>query len=205
MAPGGDPGRHAGAHSVLFYRDDSELAARAGEPLLAALTGGGTAIVIATPAHGELIGRWLTAAGADLPAATAAGRYLTRDARETLASFMIGRWPSPAGFWQAINPLIQRAAATAPPVRVFGEMVALLWESAQLGAALELEALWNELAAHYPFGLVCGYSAGTVGGRDRGDALAELCEVHAEALGAVPGGDSGAGPGLGPGVGSAAR
>jgi hypothetical protein len=179
MAPGSDPGRRNSAHSVLFYRDDSELAARAGGPLLAALTSGGTAIVIATPAHRELIRRWLTAAGADLPAATAAGRYLTRDARETMASLMIGGWPSPAGFWQAINPLIQRAAATAPPVRVFGEMVALLWESAQLGAALELETLWNELAAHYPFGLVCGYSAGTIGGRDRGDALAELCEVHA--------------------------
>jgi len=187
MAPGSDPGRRTSAHSVLFYRDDGELAARAGEPLLAALTSGGTAVVIATPAHTELIGRWLTAAGADLPAATAAGRYLTRDARETLASLMIGRWPSPAGFWQAINPLIQRAAATAPPVCAFGEMVALLWESAQVGAALELEALWNELAAHYPFGLVCGYSAGTIGGRDRGDALTELCEVHAGTLGALDG------------------
>jgi MEDS: MEthanogen/methylotroph, DcmR Sensory domain len=198
MAPGSDPGRHTDAHSVLFYRDDSELAARAGEPLLAALTGGGTAIVIATPAHRELIGRWLTAAGADLPAAAAAGRYLTRDARETMASLMAGGWPSPAGFWQTINPLIQRAAATAPPVRVFGEIVALLWESAQLGAALELEALWSELTAHYPFGLVCGYSAGTIGGRDRGDALAELCEVHAGALGSAPGPDLGAGAGPAP-------
>jgi len=124
-----------------------------------------------------------------------AGRYLTRDARETMASLMVGGWPSPAGFWQAINPLIQRAAATAPPVRVFGEIVALLWESGQLGAALELEALWNELAAHYPFGLVCGYSAGTIGGRDRGDALAELCEAHAGTLGAAPGADPGAGAG----------
>jgi len=180
---------------VLFYRDDSELAARAGEPLLGALTSGGTAIVIATPAHRELIGRWLTAAGADLPAATAAGRYLARDARETMASFMIGSWPSPAGFWQALNPLVQRAAAAAPPVRVFGEMVALLWDSGQLGAALELEALWSELAAHYPFGLVCGYSAGMAGGRDRGDALAELCEAHAGTLGAAPGADPGAGAG----------
>jgi hypothetical protein len=92
--------------------------------------------------------------------------------------------------------MIQRAAAAAPPVRVFGEIVALLWESTQFGAALELEALWNELAAHYPFGLVCGYSAGTIGGRDRGDALAELCEVHAGTLGAVPGADPG--PGVAP-------
>jgi len=187
MAPGSDPGRHTSARSVLFYRDERELAARAGEPLLAALTSGGTAIVIATPAHRELVGRWLTAAGADLPAARAAGRYLTRDARETLASLMAGGWPSPAAFWQAINPLIQRAAETAPPVRVFGEVSALLWESAQLGAALELEALWSELAAHYPLGLVCGYSAGTIGGRDRGDALTELCEVHAGSLGALDG------------------
>jgi hypothetical protein len=199
MAPGNDPGRHANAHSVLFYRDDSELAVCAGEPLLAALNSGGTAIVVATPTHRELIGQWLTAAGSDLPAATADGRYLVRDAHETMASFMIGGWPSPASFWQALNPLIQRAAVTAPPVRVFGEMVALLWESAQLGAALELEALWNELAAHYPFGLVCGYSAGTADGRDRGDALAELCEVHAGTLGAVPGVVTGdPGPGLAP-------
>jgi hypothetical protein len=179
------PALRADVHSVLFYRDDAELAARAGEPLLEALTSGGTAIVIATPAHAELIGQWLTAAGADLATAAAGSRFIVRDAHETMAEFMIGSWPSPAGFWQALNPLVQRAVATAPPVRVFGEMVAALWESGQLGAALELEALWNELAAHYPFGLVCGYSAGTVGGRDRGDALAELCEAHAGAFGAV--------------------
>jgi hypothetical protein len=34
-------------------------------------------------------------------------------------------------------------------VHVFGEMVALLWRLGQINAAIEVEAMWNELAAQY--------------------------------------------------------
>jgi hypothetical protein len=42
-------------------------------------------------------------------------------------------------------------------VRVFGEMVSLLWDAGLIDAAVELEVLWNELGVQYPFSLLCAY------------------------------------------------
>jgi hypothetical protein len=39
------------------------------------------------------------------------------------------RLADPGGFWQAISPLLRQAANAGRPVRVFGEMVSLLWAS----------------------------------------------------------------------------
>ena len=74
-----------------------------------------------------------------------------------MRGFMVADWPDPAGFWQAISPLLRQAAKTGQPVRVFGEMVSLLWDAGLIDAAVELEVLWNELGVQYPFSLLCAY------------------------------------------------
>jgi hypothetical protein len=71
---------------------------------------------------------------------------------------------------------------------VFGEMVALLWDFGQVNAAIEVEAMWNELAAQYPFSLLCAYPADAVGDDQHQDALTEVCRVHAAVIGDIPGG-----------------
>ena len=63
--------------------------------------------------------------------------------------FMVAPRPDPAGFWQAISPMLRQAAKAGRPVRVFGEMVALLWDAGLTDAAIEVEAMWNELAWRY--------------------------------------------------------
>jgi hypothetical protein len=72
-------------------------------------------------------------------------------------------------------------------VHVFGEMVALLWDFGQVAAAIEVEAMWNELAAQYQFSLLCAYPADSVRGGQHQDALTEVCRVHASVAGDVPG------------------
>jgi hypothetical protein len=101
--------------------------------------------------------------------------------------FMVADWPSAAGFWQVISPIIAQAAEAGAPVHVFGEMVALLWDFGQVNEAVEVEAMWNELAAQYQFSLLCAYPAGSVRGDQHQDALAEVCRVHATVAGNVPG------------------
>jgi hypothetical protein len=73
------------------------------------------------------------------------------------------RRPDPAGFWQAVSPVLRQAAKAGRPVRVFGEMVALLWQAGLTDAAVEVEAMWNELGAQYPFSLLCAYPAQPAG------------------------------------------
>ena len=157
------------------------------EFLLEAIRAGGVAVLIATPAHRESIAAALAGAGIDVAARQAAGLYVALDAFETMDRFMVAGWPSAAGFWHVIRPIIARAAEAGTPVHVFGEMVALLWDFGQVNAAIEVEAMWNELGAQYSFSLLCSYPAESVRGDQHQDALAEVCRVHATVAGDVPG------------------
>ena len=176
-----------GGHVVLFYRDEEELADSVSKFLLPALTGGdGTAIVIATPDHRRSFGERLAEAGADVAAARARGSYLEFDANETIRGFMVGDRPDPAGFWQAVSPLLRQAARAGQPVLVFGEMVSLLWDAGLVNAAIEVEVMWNELGGQHPFSLLCAYPARPVACSHYLDALTEVCRTHTEVTGSPP-------------------
>jgi hypothetical protein len=169
----------AGDHAVVFYHDN-ELASVVGGYLLDAIRDGGVAIIVATPEHRIWVNAWLIKAGVDLATVTTNGSYIILDARQTMAGFVVGGWPDPASFWNALSPVLASAARRRRPVRVFGEMVALLWGAGRPDAAIELEALWNEMAKQHAFSLLCGYPLASV----LGDALARVCESHTEAIGA---------------------
>jgi DcmR-like sensory protein len=184
VATGGevaDTGR--GEHVVLFYRDQEELAGWVSEYLLPAVAGDGVAIVLVTPEHRKSIERRLGRAAVDVAAARAGGSYVALDARETIRGFMVADSPDPARFWQEIAPLLEQAAKAGQPVRVFGEMVAVLWDMGLVNAAIEVEAMWNELGAQFPFSLLCAYPAQSHSCAHHLDALTEVCRAHAEVIG----------------------
>ena len=170
-------------HVVLFYRDQEELAGWVSEYLLPAIVGDGVAIVLATPGHRRSFEGRLARAGIDVAAARAHGSYLAFDAGETVRGFMVDDRPDPAGFWQEISPLLRQAAKAGQPIRIFGEMVALLWEAGLVDAAIEVEAMWNELGGQYPFSLLCAYPAQSHSCAHHLDALTEVCRAHAEVIG----------------------
>jgi hypothetical protein len=173
-------------HLVAFYADDRELAETVGEFLCPALRADGAAVVLATPAHRLALRAWMQRAGVNVDAARADGSYVELDAADALGRFMVSGWPDPAAFWQVISPVVQHASESATMVRVFGDMVALLWESGQAAAAIDTEALWNEMASRYPFGLLCAYPARSVSSQDLSDALTQVCLAHTGAAGAPP-------------------
>jgi MEDS: MEthanogen/methylotroph, DcmR Sensory domain len=174
------------AHAVQFYGTDDELAETVGGYLAEALNGGDSVVVVATMAHSRAFEARMAAAGADVAAARATGAFLTLDAAETMHRFLVGDRPDPGGFELVIGGLIQQAAATGRPVRVYGEMVALLWGAGQVNAALELEALWNGLARRLPFSLLCAYPEQSVSGDEHAAALDEVCRLHSAVAGRPP-------------------
>jgi len=99
---------------------------------------------------------------------------------------MVADWPDPASFWRAISPPIRRATEAFKTVCVLSEMVALLWDSGEVNAGIEVEAMWSELAAQYPFSMLCAYPVPSVSGDHHQDSLAEVCRVHTSAAGAIP-------------------
>jgi hypothetical protein len=173
-------------HIVLFYRNEQELTEQVGEYLLPAIHDGSVAIVVATPEHRRSFQRYLAGAGVDVAAARARGAYLALDASETMRGFMVADWPDPAGFWQAISPMLRQAAKAGRPVRIFGEMVSLLWDADLTDPAIEVEAMWNELGGEYPFSLLCAYPARRAACAHQRDALTEVCRAHTQVTGVQP-------------------
>ncbi len=175
-----------GDHAVAFYQE-SELAGLVGGYLQSAIVGGGSAVLVGTPEHRSEINRWLTQAGVDVAGAWADGSYVVLDARETMSRFMVNGQPDAAAFWETISPVLAAAASKQGPARVFGEMVAVLWDMRLPDAAIELEALWNEISSHYPFGLLCAYPATVMTQEQQSDSVAQICCAHSAVIGAPAG------------------
>jgi hypothetical protein len=174
---------NAGRHVVQFYSHDDELADRVSDYLLGALEGGGVAIVIATAAHTRAFEMRLADAGVDLAKAARSGAYLAFDAAWAIRKLMAAdgtEVPDQGGFDRVIGGLISGAVRGGGPVRAYGEMVALLWDTGLVNAAIRLEGMWNELGRRHEFSLFCGYSAGSVAGEGHRDAFAEVCRLHQE-------------------------
>jgi two-component system CheB/CheR fusion protein len=67
-------------------------------------------------------------------------------------------------------------------VRIFGEMVALLWADGMHQAAIELEAQWNALANTLPFTLLCAYPLAGFGSEADETSFREICAHHAHVV-----------------------
>jgi MEDS: MEthanogen/methylotroph, DcmR Sensory domain len=168
-------------HAVQFYGDDRELAACAGDFLAGGIEAGGAGVVVATAAHRRLFGGALTDR-------VLTDRLLTVDADETLRGFLTGDGIDEPRFRAAAEALIGQAASNGKPVRIYAEMVALLWEAGQVYLAIELEGLWNDLAARLPFSLLCGYPARLLAAGDKERAaVRQVCRLHTSVTGRAPG------------------
>lgn len=138
-----------------------------------------TVMIVATASHHTQLRRALFSAP-DLDAHL--DHYLCFDAEECLSRIMVKNWPDEGRFQNFIGGLLYQVTAYGGPVRIYGEMVALLWADGKHAAALRLEELWNRLATKIDFSLLCGYPvAGFHRMDDRGLDL--LCNLHSHVHG----------------------
>jgi anti-sigma regulatory factor (Ser/Thr protein kinase) len=172
----------SGEHVVQFYEHDADLVGAVGPYLLAAAAAGDVAIVIATEAHRRAFEAELEAKGIDVAQASARGRFICLDAASTMATFMSGGQIDHDAFHEVIGGLVRTAAESGRPIRAYGEMVALLWDSGDVLAAIELETLWNDLARELPFSLFCSYPAASVASSEHAEALHQVCHLHSSVL-----------------------
>jgi anti-sigma regulatory factor (Ser/Thr protein kinase) len=170
-------------HVVMFYERDEELADAVGDFLVDGYNAGESTIVVATADHIDAFEAALDHRGFDVDALRRDGALLTLEAAEAMAGFLRGDWPDERAFDDVIGAMVRRATRGTRRVRVYGEMVALLWDADHVNAAIELEALWNELARHVDFTLMCAYSAKSVAGAANKDSFQSLCHAHSEVMG----------------------
>ena len=170
-------------HVVQFYDRDEELTGNAGDYLAGAIAEGGAAVVVATPGRCAGFEARLAAGGVDVGASRRDGTLVCLDATQVAPRLTRGGRVDPAAFGSQFRPAILAAGEAPGPVRIYGEVVALLWAAGQVNAALELEGLWNELGRQVPFSLFCGYPRELVQSSPHQGAVAEICRLHSAVVG----------------------
>jgi hypothetical protein len=150
-------------HAVRFYESDRSLARIVAEFLADGFEAGNPGIVVATPSQRAAIIRELTERSLDVVELQRSHDLLLLDAKDTLSIFMTEGKPDGARFNDQICQVIERCAGGRPEctVRIFGQMVDVLWQEGERDAAIRLEVLWNQLAQTKAFSLLCGYAMGS--------------------------------------------
>ncbi|HEY8370302.1 MAG TPA: ATP-binding protein [Thermodesulfobacteriota bacterium] len=181
LAPSAAPDAGTGCdHLVQFYERDAFLVETACRFVA---EGAGGRVVIASGPHLDGIDARLRAAGLDPEADRMHGRYVTLDAAETPSRVVDRGRLDERRLLERLEGVIATASRGGrEPVRVFGEMVALLWTQGHREAALRLEALWNGLARRDAVEILCAYPMQSFTSAADAAPFGEICEKHSRVL-----------------------
>jgi len=159
--------RHPGCqdHMVQLYSDPEFLVEGVAQYLGTGLRQGEAAIVIARPEHRA---RFALALERE-------GLYPSPALRMLDATDDLPEW---AAFHHAMGGAIAELRLQYPAVRVYGEMVDILWQRGEQQAAIRLEEFWNELGKLQTFSLLCAYGIDPLEAASYGAALDAVCRCH---------------------------
>jgi DNA-binding NarL/FixJ family response regulator len=149
-------------HEALFYSHDACFLDGFTGFIGAALKARHSVIVLATESHRDNLLPRLQAQGVDIGAAIEQGRYLSFDAADTVATFMVNDVLDPVRFLKVTDNLVRTAAKAGKGERArvaaCGECAPLLWAQGNAEAAIRLEHLWDKAGKKYDLDILCGYS-----------------------------------------------
>lgn len=150
-------------HIVYPCADENRIAEAVGTFAAAGLGRGEAVVLVTTGIRRVMIEDHLEAQGFDTHAFIASGQLAFLEASALLAAFMNEGLPDAELFKSRVEQIVETAGinpADGQPrkVRIFGEMVSLLYISSNVPAALRLEEFWNQMVASHSISLFCAYS-----------------------------------------------
>ena len=151
------------SHIVYPCADENLIAEAVGTFAAAGLRKGDAVVLVTTELRREMIERRLRGEGFDPHVLQSHGQLAFLDAATLLSAFMADGMPDALIFKDRVGQIIDKASvnpATGQPrkVRIFGEMVSLLYMASNTSAAARLEEFWNEMVASHSISLFCAYS-----------------------------------------------
>ena len=151
--------RPAQEHIAQPYESDNVLLESLKLFSAQGLSRGEAVILVLTASHRDVLLRLLATDGFAVAGVQRSGQLLLIDAEDLLSTFLLDGMPDPTLFRLSLGDVVGRMS---PPlghqnVRVFGEMVDLLWKS-NVPAAIRLEQLWTDFIAVSNVSLFCAYS-----------------------------------------------
>jgi hypothetical protein len=148
-------------HIVYPYTNESQFAEAVGLFAGAGLRDGESALLVMEESHCEPIRKQLRGNGLDVAELETSGRLICKNAQALLETFLFDGIIDEDAFKTNVGWLIDKAKTSSPngQVRVFGEMVDLLWMP-NPEATRRLEELWNDVIKLHSVPLLCAYSLG---------------------------------------------
>jgi hypothetical protein len=169
-------------HFVQFYESDDFIINSVAEYFFHGLEGSGRCICVGTAEHNDQILSGLRAFGIDPNKAIESGKFIVRDAHELLSEFMSDGVPDARRFEDSVGNLVKENLQPSSPLRVFGEMVAVLCDQGNQNAAVRLEELWNALRNEYDFSLFCAYPLKGFAKPGLNGGMQEICCQHTKTI-----------------------
>jgi len=154
-----DPEPHS--HIVYPCADENLIGEAVVTFASAGLRQGDAVILLTTNRRRQLIEDRLASESFNVKNLQDTGQLAFIDAATMLSELVLDGTPDAGKFKGAVERVIDRAASgerAQRKVRIFGEMVSLLYDANQIPAAEKLEEFWNQLVASRSISLFCAYS-----------------------------------------------
>ena len=147
-----------GRHFAQFHRDTDGLNLSVGQFVETGLRRRNGVLVVASAPTVESLMARLGQSGLDPEGLGRSGQLTILDADATLRHLIRGETPDWPAFRSTIGGALEGMNAFGrSTLRVYGELVDVLWRQGRPEAAIRLEEYWNELARVHPFSLFCSY------------------------------------------------
>ena len=165
-------------HTALLYRNEKLFIESASSFFKSAPEEDATILAIVTARHHQDLSALLREEGHQ------SEKILYLDASDCLTRFMVDGWPDEPLFTRTMDALIGPTSKRGP-VRVLGEMVAVLCNEGKAGAAIRFEELWNIFVNRHNLQLLCAnlqllcaYPLAAMYGAGGDQIRPTVCELH---------------------------
>jgi signal transduction histidine kinase len=169
-------------HFVQFYESENFLIDSITGFVSLGFDSGDTVFVLATASNLNSLRERLLEQKIDIEQLEAVGRFVALDAEKVHADLTVDGVLCRERFNQFFGSLLSQARDAHRPIRVFGELVAVLWAQGKYATAIQVEELWNGLKSQTPFSLFCAYPLQGFAGEDLSGPLKQICLTHSRII-----------------------
>ena len=164
----------SGNHIVKVCRDQIVKVNSVAQYVAQGLSSGEAVAIIAKPSLRKALVDFLVTQGFDMQSFKDQGQIKFLDAEFLLSSFGIDA----EAFEKFVSDPLRIMKLKYDKIRIFGEMVDVLWQKGAYDEAIQLENRWNDLFKKIEFSLLCTYSFSHLDPSTYDEALERICRCH---------------------------